>query len=310
MSNESTKTEMPFVEFTVTCPMCQKDGGHRMLKEDAYRVLKYDVDLYPISCEWKNPAYRKLIPSAFYMRQCPYCLYTANHEYYENPALDLACSNNHFKKRFHINNESDEVLKSIVEILSARVEGESSYFTAVKKFLLAIRYLQTMNSVEKQDSLPLAYYCLQLSYFYRDLEMDENWMVIKHSNDELRYDLCNIWKEAPTAASMAFDLSLHYFQQAYEKSSILSRNDIEPQILQMMGRMLVALERYEEARHYLLKTVSIGRHMQWDKSCKNIPNYDEFMHHTQELLAKIKSEMAEAEEKDSDEGKSPFDFSL
>jgi len=285
MSSESSKPDVPFDELVVKCPMCQKDSGHRQLKEDAYRVLRYDVDLHPVSYEWKNAAYRKIIPSAFYMRQCPYCLYTANRLYFEDPAADLCSSNNHFKKRFIANNESDETLKKIVQILSKREDGEPAYFTALKKFLLAIRYLQSINSVVKQDSLPLAYYCLELSYFYRDMEMDENWLVIKHCNDEMRYALCNIWKKAPSSASMAFDLALKYFKLAYDKSPIPSRNDMEPQILQMIGRMLVALERYDESKEILEKTISMGKHMQWDKSCRNIPDYDNFILDTQKLLA-------------------------
>ena len=142
-----------------------------------------------------------------------------------------------------------------------------------------------MNSVEKQDCLPLAKYCLQLSYLYRELEQNDNWSEVKDQNDELRYELCNIWKDAPTSSSLALDLSYTYFKRVYEKSSIPARKDIEPQILQMIARLQIMLGKPDEAQQVSQKTIDGAKRVQWDTSCMNIPDYQKILNETQSLLA-------------------------
>lgn len=45
MSSPVEKKDLPFIELSVTCPMCQKDSAQRVLKDEAYSVLKLDIDL-------------------------------------------------------------------------------------------------------------------------------------------------------------------------------------------------------------------------------------------------------------------------
>ena len=134
MSSPVEKKDLPFIELSVTCPMCQKDSPQRVLKDEAYSVLKLDIDLRPLSYKWNNSAFQHLSPICFYIRQCPFCLYAANEEYYEDPAIDLTCSNSHFKKWFHVNLQEDAVLKEVVAALTQKSEQDTLYLATIKKF--------------------------------------------------------------------------------------------------------------------------------------------------------------------------------
>ena len=294
MTQNEDNNEIPLYEFEVRCPICDKSSVQRQLKKDAYTVVKEDFDKRPVTYQWKKPEFKKFIPSIFYIQRCPHCGFCASQEYFEDGAKDLSCSNHNFRKKMMTCLEEDEGLKKTIELLSERNDGESLYFWAIKKFLMAIRFLQAVPLIEEQDSLPLAKYCLNLSYLLRELEVSNIAMMIKQQTDQLKFDLIALWPDVPISGKLAFEKAHYYYDKTYYNSSIPKRKNIEPQLLQMIGRLLCTMGEITDGRTMFLKALKEANFLENDKLSQGIPNLEEFTRETQDLLLESKKMLSKS----------------
>ena len=252
------KGKTPFIFIPAVCPICSKESTQRYFKTDAYDLGKKGLDLRPLEYKFKDPEFERFHPPLYYVWQCPHCCYCAEGKVFENPVEGVASSMNNFRKRWLDNYKNDPLFTKIITLLSSNEGEEQIYYSAIKKYLLAIYQFESINSIRDKDALTLARLGIHLSWLYQDLAESSQRASTKLLVDQLKYSIVMDWKEIPLDSESALKFSLKYYDITYYASTFLTQNKIDHQILQVIGRLNVVLENVVEGRNVFLKAITVA----------------------------------------------------
>lgn len=252
------KGKTPFIFIPAECPICTKESTQRYFKTDAYDLGKKGLDLRPLEYKFKEPEFERFHPPLYYVWLCPHCGYCAEGKVFENPVQEVASSMNNFRKRWLDNYKNDPVFSKMIRILSSGDDKEQVYFSAIKKYLLAIFQFESINSIRDKDALSLARLGIHLSWLYQDLAESSQRSSTKLLVDQLKYSIIMDWKDVPLDSESALRLSLKYYDITYFASSFLTQNKIDHNILQVIGRLNVVLGNVGEGRNVFLKAITVA----------------------------------------------------
>jgi len=265
--NEKVKALQPegktlFVFVPAVCPICGEEGVQKYFKSDVFTIDEKGLDLRPLKYTFKDREFKKYHPSLHYIWQCPKCFFSADEHTFEDPAGNLVCSMNNFRKRLLENYQTDEKFKKVLSLLAgadaSEVEGEQAYFTAIKEYLLSIYQFQSISAVRDRDALVLARTCMRLAWLYQDLAESKQDVSTKILVDQLKYSIIHAWEDVPLDGESALKMALKYYDVTYFASTILADKKMEPQILQVIGRLNIILGNIKEGRNVFLKGIMVA----------------------------------------------------
>lgn len=247
---QSSITLSPFQAVTCLCIICEQQASYNKVRPTLYTEKKRDIVLKPIAIDWSAKVSQKIDPKLFYFWQCPYCLFTADFNFFIKHFGEGGMSASRFRKMFVKARESNPQLGKVTEILKIDVEKEKSLFiVGLKRNLYAIYCWELVDEIVNGDCLLLASYYLRLSWMLHDLRLFRSKKSELFSiAQQLIRDLMPYWPKICKSEGEALNKSYGYYQQALSKSPTINTVLQEIQVRLIMVRILMKLGKLEDAK--------------------------------------------------------------
>lgn len=240
--------ETPLNVCKIKCPVCDVISDQWSFKFGVYKTEETDLDLKPVSYEWKDKANQGMHPPLYYMWQCPACKFTAGKDSFEDPSLDTSLQLSTMQRllRNYLNVSTQG--RGAMKILGDQVNPAKPDFPqAVKLTLAAALPLENIRDVCDRDSLTLARYYLRLAWLYSDIQAGMG-KGCQGALDELFSQLQTVWPDAPRDYGSALELADKYYDVALVNSEVPRRQGIVYVVTQIQGRISLKLGDLSRAR--------------------------------------------------------------
>ncbi|MBN2641527.1 MAG: DUF2225 domain-containing protein [Victivallales bacterium] len=248
--------DMPvFIPQYVDCPACGLKAEHLFLDEKLYSISGYENDLKPVY-EWKKRIYAKYNPHLYFVLQCPTCFVSADIHFFKHPSHEFSFGTKLFEKKARelvfVDDRSSQVLTLLKDVTSMR---DFSFTDAIRRYLSAIFFLEQFNSIVERDSLALGRCWLHYSWLLKDMYNSaykkEGMELFEKLRDKLKDYNLNIVSEPEAATRQA----LLYYETCHYFSSIPDKHGCALDLLQLIGRLELELNRHKQAQNAFFKCI-------------------------------------------------------
>lgn len=245
----------PFQTMQARCIVCEKDGRFSRLKATLYSETKRDIDLRPVTVLWSKKVSPRVDPKLFYFWQCPYCFFTADHIFFQQPFKDGNMSTTRFRKQYQKAVAGNAAHKEIYKLLVSDPNQEKSVFiSGLKLNSLACYQWEMVDDVVKGECIQLAGYYLRLAWMMHDLRNGLSKSPgIKTEAQNLLSALRALWPQfAPSEAAM-LEKALKFYQLALTKSAAVNSILQEVNVRLIIARLHMKLSQLAEARKVIIE---------------------------------------------------------
>jgi len=239
----------------INCPVCGCKAEHHFLDKSLFEETSEEADLKPVY-KWKKRIYSKYNPLLYYILQCPTCYFSGDVDFFKKPTDDFNFSIKIFDRKAKELVFSDPAASRVLTVLKTDTPiMDFNYTDAVKRYLSAIYFLRQFSSIVEKDSFALARYCLHYSWLLKDLYnsgfKDDGVKLFK----QLESKLGDKWKDFIVDPEDALNNALLYYESCLYFSSIPEKLNCELEMLQLVGRLELALGRFRQAQDAFFKCI-------------------------------------------------------
>ncbi len=239
----------------IDCPVCGCKSEHHFLNESLFEVTSEEVDLKPV-LKWNKRIHAKYNPHLYYILQCPTCFFSGDVEFFRKPTNDFNFSVKLFDRKAKELAFTDPVTSRVLTVMKADTPIMDFNFTdAIKRYLSAIFFLRQFSSIVEKDSMALGRYCLHYSWLLKDLfnsGFKEDGLKLFR---QLEAKLGENWKDFIINPEDALKQALLYYETCLYFSCIPEKMDCELEMLQLVGRLELALGRFRQAQDAFFKCI-------------------------------------------------------
>ncbi len=254
----------PFQTVQARCVVCEKEARFTRLKSTLYSETKRDIDMRPVTILWSKKVSPRVDPKLFYFWQCPYCYFTADHGFFQQPFKDGNMSATRFRKQFLKGTQENPQYKDIFKLLVFDPGREKSVFmSGLKLNLLACYQWEQVEEVVRSECIQIASYYLRMAWMLHDLRhaMAKS-PAIREESKALLNALRPHWpKLFPTEAAM-LEKSLGYYQLALTKSAAIHTVLHEVNVRLLIARIHMKLSQMAEAKRAIIECKSRVKYYQ------------------------------------------------
>lgn len=237
----------PVIQVTRGCPLCEHSFRAATINPELFQVKTTEIDLKPVY-QWQKRIFSRCNPEIYTIAICPKCGFSGDENAFIHPLRNLGFTLKSFRSKAK-------------EILAGRAFGEvagmlkatndsapDDYPAGIRRFMQAIFFLEQFAVIRECDALPLARYCLHLSWLYSDMDRTGYRQDLHRALLELRQELSAHWAAPPINHLDALRLALKYYDTSYYNSSHIADDGHEISILQLIGRIHLRLGEHKTAQ--------------------------------------------------------------
>lgn len=253
----------PFITKTVECPICNLASPQRRIKRHLYHEQKRDIDLRPLSYQWRVKVPPVQHPLIHYLWHCPGCRFTAWPVAWENPTRGLALTLNKYRAALRDPSSQYRAASKVQRLLLAGLQWpELDFEQGLRLHLLAAHQLLKIQKVTGLlDSLNLARYCLRLSWLYRELAERPELSSTVTRLEQIRTQLAPLWPEAPFDEDQALRAAVANYEIGATSASAVEDVDELCKLLLLITRIHIKLRQFPQAKLYLSKAGELPQNL-------------------------------------------------
>ncbi len=246
----------PFQTMQARCVVCEKEARFSRLKATLYSETKRDIDLRPVTVLWSKKVAPRVDPKLFYFWQCPYCFFTADHHFFQQPFKDGNLSTTRFRKQFQKGLAAYTTAQDIHKLLIVDPASQepSVYLSGLKLNLLACFQWEQVEEVVKGECLQLASYFLRLGWMLHDLRHGlTKSPKAKEEAQKLIGSLRKLWPHFTPSESASLEKALNYYQLALTKSAAVNTILQEVNVRLIIARIHMKLSQLGDAKKAIIE---------------------------------------------------------
>jgi hypothetical protein len=245
----------PFQTMQVRCVICEKEARFSRLKATLFSETKRDIDLRPVTVLWSKKVSPRVDPKLFYFWQCPYCFFTADHHFFQQPFKDGNMSTSRFRKSYQKGLAAYTTSQDIHKLLSCDPkQSQSVFISGLKMNLLACFQWEQVEEIVKGESIQLGAYYLRLGWLLHDLRHGLTKSPgVKQEAQNLLSRLRQLWPPFSPGEPATLDKALHYYQLGLVKSAGVNTIQQEVNIRLIITRIQMKLSRMGDAKKSLME---------------------------------------------------------
>lgn len=253
----------PFITKTVECPLCNLTGPQRRLKRHLYIEQKRDIDLRPLSYQWRGKVLAVPHPLIFFLWHCPGCRFTARPAAWENPTRGVSLTLAKYRAVLQDPSSQDQAAVKVQKLLLAGLNWpEVDFEQGLRLHLLAVhQLLQVQKATGVLDSLNLARYCLRLSWLYRELAERPELSPTVARLDKIREHLASLWPEAPLNDAQALRAAVANYEIGATNASAVEDVGELCKLLLLITRIHIKLRQFNQAKLYISKAAELPNNL-------------------------------------------------
>lgn len=257
----------PFISKEVVCPVCQKKSTQRRVKAHLFAEKSRDVDFRPLAYQRAKPGLEHIHPLVHYLWHCPHCQYTASPGAYEDPVKALPLGLGKYRAALAEPPGPEKAPGRVWERLTAGLDApDLDFVLGIKLHLLAIfQLLLVQGHTGVRDSLNLGRYYLRLSWLFRELDEQASLQAQAQQARAMLAELRVDWPQAPSEAEAAATRAAQEYEAALGQSKALENLGEVCDLMLLITRIHIKLQRVEPARltwskaHDLARGVEAGK---------------------------------------------------
>lgn len=253
----------PFITKIVECPICNLASPQRRIKRHLYHEQKRDIDLRPLSYQWRGKVLAVQHPLIHYLWHCPGCRFTAWPVAWENPTRGLGLTLAKYRAALRDPSSQYQAGAKVQRLLLAGLKWpELDFEQGLRLHLLAAhQLLKIQQATGVLDSLNLARYYLRLSWLFRELAERPELSPILTRLDQLTNRLASLWPEAPLDDAQALRAAVANYEIG--ATSALAVEDVDElcKLLLLITRIHSKLRQFPQAKLYLSKAAELPQNL-------------------------------------------------